>query len=426
VPFKLWPAQIDFLPLLQEPRLLALKARQLGLTWLDLDHWLYETTFWGHRLILISRQTLDDAIDGIHRVKVMHDSLPEQWRQPVVADNALSLGFANGSRFQAITSTTRIAHGRAAYGGLLDEFALYDNQAEVLAGADPACARLHIVTTGQGEGDLTHVIWEQAGRGEGRWKRVFLPWTAHPERDADWHRLNVDQAPEPRLAKREYAEAPEDAFRSPAGAYFERFTRERNVRAVTPQPSWKTWRGVDFGFRHPACLWTQKAPSGQLFVVAEHAPENVTTEEYRDGIVAMDGELGVAPLATYCDPAGKAVNVQTSESEFEVMKRAHLNPRSKPSGIRDGCMRIMNLLADPDLPLIVSEDCPQLIRCLTQVKPDKGHPELYDQREDSPYQHLLDALRYLLVNVRLGAGTGGGSVATSSSDSDRPTRNRVF
>lgn len=407
VPFKLWQAQIDLLPLLQEPRLLLLKARQLGLTWLDLAHWLYETTFWGHRLILIARQTLNDAIDGIHRVKVMHDSLPEKWRQPITADNVLSLAFANGSRFEAVTSTTRIAHGRAAYGGLLDEFSLYEHQAEVLAGAGPACARLHIVTTGNGEGDLTHAIWDQAGQGIGEWKRMFLPWTAHPDRDEEWYRKHVTENPEPRHAQRQYASSPEDAFRSPAGAYFERFTRERNTdqgwdAKITPQPAWKTWRGVDFGFRHPACVWMQKAPSGQLFAVAEYAPENITTEEYRDGIMAMDARLGVMPLASYCDPAGRAANVQTAESEFEVLKRAGLNPRSKPSGIRDGCMRIMNLLADPDLPLIVSEDCPQLIRCLTQVKPDKSKPELYDQREDSPYQHLLDALRYLLVNLRDG------------------------
>ena len=61
MPFMLWPAQREIVPLLSEPRLFILKARQLGLSWLDLAHWLYETTFWGNRLILIARQTLDDC-----------------------------------------------------------------------------------------------------------------------------------------------------------------------------------------------------------------------------------------------------------------------------------------------------------------------------------------------------------------------------
>jgi hypothetical protein len=45
VPFTLWPAQAEILPRLSEERLFALKARQLGITWLDLAHWLYAATF---------------------------------------------------------------------------------------------------------------------------------------------------------------------------------------------------------------------------------------------------------------------------------------------------------------------------------------------------------------------------------------------
>lgn len=410
VPFKLWQAQREILPLLQLERLIALKARQLGLTWLDLAHWLYEGTFWGNRLFIIARQTLEDAKDGIHRLKIMHDSLPEKWQQGVVTNNELSLGFANGSRYLAIPSTARIAHGRAVYGGLLDEFALYDDQAGVLEGAEPACARLHIVTTGQGPGDLTEKIWNDAGAGLGRWKRVFLPWTAHPGRDEDWYRVNVLQAPEPRRARRQYAKNEQEAFSSPSGVFFERFDIDRNTAEIEPQPAWRTFRGLDFGYHHPACLWLQVAPSGQLFIVGELAPENLTTDEFRDAIIEMDSQLGLAPRDSYCDPAGKAVNVQTAESEFEILRRGGLNPRGKPSSVRDGCVRIMNALAEPEVPLVVSTSCHGLIRCLSQVKPDKSRPDLYDQRGDSPYQHLLDALRYLLVNLRPLAG--GGSVAS--------------
>jgi hypothetical protein len=426
IPFALWPFQRETVGTLNaEDRVFALKARQLGITWLVLAHLLYMGTFWGNRLFLIASQSGSDAIDALHRIRIMYNSLPDP---PVslVVDNTEQIVLSNGSRFESMKATKRAGRSKAAYAGFADEFAFWDWPDEQLNALDSACERLYAVTTGNGPGDLAHTIWDQAVRHEGRWKTVFIPWHKHPGRDAEWYRLNVTEAPEPRLARREHAASPEDALSAPGGSYFERFTRERNVLAVTPQPSWKTWRGVDFGFRHPACLWVQKAPSGQLFVVGEYAPENIITEEYRDGIVAMDARLGVAPLASYCDPAGTAANVQTAESEFEVLKRAHLNPRSKPSGIRDGCLRIMNLLADPDLPLIISEDCPQLIRCITQVKPDKSKPELYDQREDCPYQHLLDALRYLLVNVRLGAAAGGSAVATSSSDRDRPTRNRVF
>jgi hypothetical protein len=417
IPFRLWSCQRDFVAVLRDSeRLFGLKARQLGITWLVLAHMLFQALTGGNRLFLIASQSGSDAIDALHRLRIMYNSLPSP---PValVTDNTEQMAFANGSRFESMKATKRAGRSKAAYATFADEFAFWDWPDEQLAALDSASQRLYAVTTGNGPGDLASTIWEQAERGEGRWKTLFLPWSAHPDRDEDWYRLNVTEAPEPRLAMREHAATPEQAFAAPGGAFFERFTRERNVAKVAPQSSWKTWRGIDFGFRHPACVWLQEAPSGQLFVVGEYAPERKITEEFRDGIMAKDAELGVHPSASYCDPAGKAANVQTGEGEFEVLRRAGLNPRGETSSIRDGCMRIMNALADPDLPLVVSEDCPDLIRCLTQVKPDKAKPELYDQREDSPYQHLLDALRYFFVNHR--PGSGGGSLGGSASARDR-------
>src|SRR5664280_1219595 len=132
VAFKLWPAQIEILPRLAEKRLFALKARQLGITWLNLAHWLYEATFWGNRLILIARQTHEDALDAIHRLKVLRASLPQEWQVPLVVDQKQSLSFANGSRFKALTTTKRMGRSHAAYGALIDEYCFWEAQEEEL------------------------------------------------------------------------------------------------------------------------------------------------------------------------------------------------------------------------------------------------------------------------------------------------------
>jgi hypothetical protein len=88
--------------------------------------------------------------------------------------------------------------------------------------------------------------------------------------------------------------------------------------------------------------------------------------------------------------------VQTAESEVEVLRRLGLGFISKPSGVRDGCVRIMNMLADAKLPLVVSAACPWTIEALASVAPDRHRPDVYD--EASPYTHVLDALRYWAVN----------------------------
>lgn len=398
VPFTLWPAQKEIVPLLSSPRLLILKARQLGLSWLELAYWLYAATFWGDRLILIARQTLDDSRDAIHRLKLMHDSAPPEWQAKITTDKATMLGFSNGSRFRTLTATKRMGRSAAAYGALLDEFAFWEWQPEQLAALEAACARLHIVTTGSGPADMTHKIWRAAEAEDGLWKRVFLPWSAHPHRTPAWYQATVVAAVEPRLARREYAATPEEAFAGPEGVYFERFERARNVADVSVVANWPTVRNIDFGYHHPACLWIQTSLEGQPFVVGELLPEDRTTEEFAREIAAREADWGLAlPVAaTYADPAGRSTNVQTAESEAEIFARCGMTLTTRPSSVRDGCVRIMNALADPTLPLVVSTACPWTVEALASVAPDRRHPDVYD--EASPYTHVLDALRYWTVN----------------------------
>lgn len=408
IPFALWDCQREFVAHLRtHDRLFGLKARQLGMTWLTLAHLLYQGMYRGNRLFLIASQSGSDAIDALHRLRIMYNSLPSQGIR-LVTDNTEQIALSNGSRFESMMATKRAGRGKAAFATFADEFAFWTYPDEQLASLDAGSQRLYAVTTGNGPGDLAHTIWQQANTGIGRWYPVFYPWTAHPDRDAEWYRLNVTEAPEPRLSRREHAASPADAFASPAGVFFERWS-ERNVTTQRAVSNWRTVRAVDFGRRHPACLWVQTSPAGQSVVVAEFAPAQrdssaaMRTEEFADNIRRIDAELGLAPLpsVTYCDPAGKAATAQTGESEFDVFSQLGLSPIGTPSGIRDGCVCMFNLIADPELPLLVSDNCPWLTEAIATVRPDKARPDLYDQSESSPYQHVLDALRYWTVNTRL-------------------------
>ena len=381
-----------------------LKARQLGLTTLSLVHWLYETTFWGNRLILIARQSREDALDALRRIKLLRASLAAQhpdWQQRIVKDSQTELVFANGSRFRVVSATKRMGRGEAAYGATLDEFAFWDWPAEQFAAMEAACANLHLITTGAGPGDYAEALWRAADLPGSPWRRVFLPWSADPSRTQEWYAKTVEAAAEPRLARREYAASPEEAFAAPEGIFFERFSSEVNVVEMKPTHNWQTWRAVDFGYHFPVCLWIQEAPSGQVRVVAELAGRkrfDWTTEEFADAILAKDASLGLVeqPLVTFCDPAGNNTTAQTGESEVAVFKVKGLAPVSERSSIRDGCVRISDALAEPEIPLLVSRDCPWLAEALGAVAADRQRPDVYDER--SVYCHVLDALRYYFVN----------------------------
>ena len=330
IPFILWNCQLELLGLLaSELRLFVLKARQLGITWTVLAHLLFVANYWGDRLILIASQSGDDAAATLQRLRRLHASIPAGLHpQRLVKDNTTRIEFANHSRFEVVKATRRAGRSKAAYATLLDELAFLDWPPAQLSALDAASERLYAVTTGNGPGDLAHSIWRQAQEGTGRWRAVFYPWSAHPGRvtDPDWHRANVEEAPEPRLARREYAASPEEAFASPEGVFFERWSTEQNAsRLIRAQHNWETWRAVDFGFHWPACLWLQFTPHGQVVVVAElagRAPSNWTTARFADEIAKVDAGLGLfePPRGTFCDPAGKGVTAQTGETEFEVFR----------------------------------------------------------------------------------------------------------
>ena len=276
-----------------------MKARQLGLTWLVLAVLLYWGTFWGNRVFLVARQSGEDAADAIHRLKTMLASMPAEWRPQVVVDNVMSIEFTNGSRYQALTATQRIGRGRAAYAAIADELCFWEWQAEQLAALEAGCARLFIVTTGNGPNDHAHRLWTQAQLGKGRFKTLFLPWSAHPGRDAEWYVANVEESAEPRLARREFAATANDAFASPAGVFFERFDSERNVMDVEVVSGWRTVRGIDWGYHNPACVWLQVSPQGQLFVVHELIPTNLTTAEFIGEVLRVDASLGLGRSGGY-------------------------------------------------------------------------------------------------------------------------------
>jgi len=405
IPFDLWPDQEKALRAMEaHSHILGVKGRQIGFTWLDLAFWLHRGTFWRNRLFLLARQSEAYAVDAIARVKILRSTLPPEWRVPLLVDNQTELRFANGCKFLALTATKRIGRGYAAYGGMADEFAFWEWQEEQLAALFSACANLHVITTGNGP-DLTERMWEDSMQGRGLYRPVFIPASADPRRrSADWRRVHIDEAPEPRLAKREWAECPEDAFSAPEGVYFEKFDPRRNVQEFEYAPLWQNYIGVDFGWQNAAVVFAQLSPTGQIFVYDEWTPQLLKTSEQALGVDARLRMREALLTDGYCDPAGRGTNAQTAESEVEVFAQQGLLLTSMPSGIRDGCVLLMERIADDDgRQLVIHPRCTALIKALAKSKPHKTHPDCYDYDHPS-FSHVLDALRYLVVNLNSAAG----------------------
>jgi hypothetical protein len=86
------------------------------------------------------------------------------------------------------------------------------------------------------------------------YRTLFISSEADPRRDADWYQRKVTEAADPEAARREHARSPQDAFAGPEGIFFKRYDRERHVKKIEIVANWQSFRGIDFGYRRPACL----------------------------------------------------------------------------------------------------------------------------------------------------------------------------
>jgi hypothetical protein len=192
---------------LTERRLIVLKGRQIGATWIALAVDVAEAILMPNTASLLYRQKEDDAVDNIRRWWTLYQSVPahfkdgirvlqpDQNRTPRPGRDGVTLMFPDGAVSEIIpmTAATSSGHGRTVRRVLLDEGGHIEKLAHIRAAVEPAAGRAAItnISTANGrsnpetgEGNEFHRLWEVPDSG---YTRVFLPYDVHPERDARWY-----------------------------------------------------------------------------------------------------------------------------------------------------------------------------------------------------------------------------------------------
>jgi hypothetical protein len=164
---------------------------------------------------------------------------------------------------------------------------------------------------------------------------------------------------------------------------------------------------------------------GSILVVwHEIAAEDKTTPELADLILDADREFGLTTMHVRAgvDPAGVARNTQTAAPDVQVLAsrgipvaqdRMGRLMRVKPA---DRVGLIQTLLGRPDdakhpLPvrlLVNCDRCPRLAEAFEQAEWDRVSKDgvVKDTyRKDGLYDHALDGLGYLVINVFPPAGS---------------------
>ena len=218
--------------LVAEKRLVVLKARQIGVTWIGCGVGVWTSLFRPGSLCLFYRQKEDDAVKLVRRAWYQYMSIPAYLREGIEVitpargaepNTTIRLRHPSGQISQIIgmSSAEASGHGDTCAFALIDECSRIDEAGNIMKAVSSAVGvdgLMFIVSTANGVsneqtggGNYFHYLWEHADQmGLGK---EFLSWDKHPDRDDDWY----ERSPEVqtlRLWERaeQYPSNPREAF----------------------------------------------------------------------------------------------------------------------------------------------------------------------------------------------------------------------
>jgi hypothetical protein len=193
-----------------ELRIIVLKARQLGLTWLALHFAFHLMAFReesGNAKVLALSKTQDDANKLLRRARRINDLLPPYLRQAehpetVGANNRFKLRTVarwsgGGGELNSLPATERSAHGETAGLVILDELARVPNGRArgIWTAVQPTLGkrgRAIAISTGngppdvEGDGQPFAQLWVKSIEGATGMVPIFLPASTDPRRTEEW------------------------------------------------------------------------------------------------------------------------------------------------------------------------------------------------------------------------------------------------
>jgi hypothetical protein len=383
IPFTLWQEQADVLRTMEEAlRVIVLKARQLGLTWLALHHAFHMLAFDPvtpvAKILALSKKA-EDAKKLLQRARRINELLPPYLRVEEESETKGSLskfGLLDRGEMVSLTSNPEDARSETASYVIWDEAAFTRNggAAETLTALRATLGtrgRLCVISTGNGpaeapgDGQTYAQLWKNAKAGASDLVPIFLADSVHPGRTETWRKSERRNYLSEEDFLKEHPETEDDAFSvvgglrvySPAGINAaEKLGREYDALLACgelPLPE-EIFSGGDFGeFTHMLVAWPLEGggwyiPPGE---VAPEVPQEVGEsarqfcESIREvqeaacsnGQAPDDGKLAPLMRVFRYDAAGiqsKRTFVKTVQSDRELMRSWQIARRGGKDQIR--------------------------------------------------------------------------------------------
>ena len=318
-PFLLWPAQAEVARDLQLHReIIALKARQLGFTWLVIAFALQQLLFFPVATVLLFSKRDDEAAELLEfRLREMYLRLPEWMRSTrLTTDATHKMEFPGGSRVMAFATTGGRSY--TATLAVIDEADYVPDLERMLNAIKPtidAGGRLVLLSTvdkAVPESPFKRV-YRAAVQGENSYHPIFHGWPAAPWRTPAWYaqqsRTSLAQTGTLDSLHQEYPSTATEALAP--NSLDKRIPPDWIEKCYQPTPPLFTV-GIGDDLAPSLCpaipglrVWALPDPARRYVVGADPAEGNPTSD---DSALCVLDDLGaqVAEFAGKIDPSSLA------------------------------------------------------------------------------------------------------------------------
>ena len=415
--FKLWKEQREALQhLLSDKRVVALKARQIGITWLALSYAAWNMLRGGYSVMALSRSE-DEAKELVRRMAFIFDHMPfasrikekKPYTKVTFDSNALLLTVwgENGleSTFKAFASSP--SAGRSFTGNLLifDEWAFQAFAKEIFTAAYPAINRPNggqfIGISTMELGTWFEEIWCNDNNG---FIKIFIPWYADPKRDEKWYKDTLSTIGEDAM-HREYPATAEEALSIPGGAYFPEINENVHIKPTGRHSDCRWYIALDYGL---------DMLSAGLFAIDMYGYATMTAEINRSGLIVSQAAEQVKHLATFAEdkifcyiapPDLWNRRQDTGRSAADIFGEHGVPLIKAVNTIESGCRDLKEWLKPQEALsdqtgntymtayITFEESIRETIHCLKAIQKDKTNANIY-AKDPHRLTHAVDMLRY--------------------------------
>ena len=410
-PFNLWDAQKDALKSICEHRLnIALKARQLGFSWLAVHIAAHLLLTRSGRLCIALSRSEEEAKELIRRVEFVFAHMPELianerekpagWNGPTYKKNALDLEVRNGkepvSTMKAFASSPNAGRSFTADLLLMDEHAFQEWAEEIWTAAYPTInspdgGKVILISTIK-RGSLFERLFTDPDNG---FNKIFIPWYADPSRDAKWYEETKRALGD--LITQEYPATIEEALTVPGGAFFPEVNEVNTVTQDLIGGVKKTYVSIDYGLDMFSAHWIYINDEGEAQVYREYDAPNLTIGQAAEVL----NDLCTEPVTLFLAPPDLWNRSQLNgKSRAELWHEAGVNLTKTSRDFPAGCAAMKEWLRPREgkksrLTLLKGE-APTLYDCLKKIQKDDKQPNVYAKKPHD-LTHDCDSLRYFCV-----------------------------